>query len=62
MKSGIHPLMPVRTSAPFPKPSIPELLAALRTVEIQISVTLDKVVIVDILEQGIDIKSRLEMN
>jgi len=61
IRGGIHPLMPVYTSAPFPKPRIPELLAALRKVELQAPVLLDQVVLLDILGTGIDIKASREM-
>jgi len=54
-------LMPVYTSAPFPKPRIPELLAALRTVELDTPISLDQVVMEDILGTGIDIKASREM-
>jgi CxxC motif-containing protein len=61
IKDGIHPLMPVYTSAPFPKPRIPELLAALRKLELQTPVALDQVLISDVLGTGIDIKASREM-
>ena len=61
IKGGIHPLMPVYTSAPFPKPRIPELLVELRNVELKAPVSLDEVVIADILGTGIDIKASREM-
>ncbi len=61
IKGGIHPLMPVYTSAPFPKPRIPELLAVLRKVELQAPVSLDHVVMTDVLGSGIDIKASREM-
>ncbi len=61
VKGGIHPLMPVYTSAPFPKPRIPELLSALRKVELQTPVSLDEVVVADILGTGIDIRASREM-
>ena len=61
IKGGIHPLMPVYTSAPFPKPRIPELLAALRKVELQAPVFLDQVILADVLDTGIDIRASREM-
>ena len=61
IKGGIHPLMPVYTSAPFPKPRIPELLAALRKVELHAPVSLDQVVMTDVLGSGINIKASREM-
>ncbi len=35
VRGGLHPLLPVYTSAPFPKPGISELLAILREIEVQ---------------------------
>ena len=33
--NALHPLLPVYTSAPFPKPRIPELLLELRQIELK---------------------------
>lgn len=62
VKGGIHPLMPVYTAAPFQKPRIPELLALLRTIELQAPVALDQVVVADALGSGIDIKASRSMD
>ncbi len=61
VSGGMHPLMPVYTSAPFPKPRIPELLKVLRTVEIKTPIKVDQVVISDVLGTGIDIKASRTM-
>ena len=61
VSGGMHPLMPVYTSAPFPKPRIPELLKVLRTVEVKTPVMVDQVVISDVLGTGIDIKASRTM-
>ncbi len=61
VSGGMHPLMPVHTSAPFPKPRIPELLKVLRTVEVKTPVKVDQVVIRDVLGTGIDIKASRTM-
>jgi CxxC motif-containing protein len=61
IKGGIHPLMPVYTSAPFPKPRISELLVELRKVELQAPIGLDQVVLTDVLGTGIDVKASREM-
>jgi CxxC motif-containing protein len=58
---ALHPLIPVYTSAPFPKPRIPELLKLLREVEIKSPVTVDQVVIQNALGTGIDIKTSRTM-
>lgn len=59
---GLHPLIPVYTSAPFPKPRIPELLKLLRDVEVTAPVTLDQTIIADALGTGISIHASREMN
>jgi CxxC motif-containing protein len=61
VKGGLHPLLPVYTSAPFPKPRIPELLSVLRKVEINVPVALDQVILKNVLETGIDIHASREM-
>jgi CxxC motif-containing protein len=61
VKGGVHPLMPVYTSAPFPKPRIPELLKLLRTVELAAPVALDQPVLQNVLGTGIDVHASREM-
>ncbi len=61
IKNSLHPLLPVYTSAPFPKPRIPELLAILREVEINAPVSLDQTILTNVLETGIDIHASREM-
>lgn len=61
IKNSLHPLLPVYTSAPFPKPRIPELLAILREVEINAPVSLDQTILTNVLETGIDIHASKEM-
>jgi CxxC motif-containing protein len=52
--NGIHPLLPVYTSAPFPKGKIMELQATLREMEITAPVKMGSVVVENVLETGID--------
>ncbi len=52
---GLHPLLPVYTAAPFPKPRIHELLTALRAVEVSTPVRMGDVVLADALGTGIDV-------
>jgi CxxC motif-containing protein len=61
LKGGLHPLLPVYTSAPFPKPRIPELLSLLRKVEVTTPVSLDQVVLENVLGTSIDIHASREM-
>ncbi|MGC9397956.1 MAG: DUF1667 domain-containing protein [Anaerolineae bacterium] len=55
VKGGVHPLVPVYTAAPFPKPRIFELLKEIRKVEIEAPVKMNQVVLKNPLGEGIDI-------
>lgn len=55
VKGGLHPLVPVYTAAPIPKPRIFELLAAIREIEIPAPVTMNQVVLENALGEGIDV-------
>jgi len=59
---GLHPLLPVYTSAPFPKPRIPELLAQLRQVEVRAPVQMDQAVIANVLGTGIDLRASRDID
>jgi CxxC motif-containing protein len=61
IKGALHPLLPVYTSDPFPKPCIRELLNALALVELTAPVGIDDVVLKDALGSGIDILASREM-
>lgn len=64
VKGGLHPLLPVYTSAPFPKPRIPELLALLRNVDVDAPVIVEQIILEDVLGTGISIKAsrNIELN
>ena len=62
IRGAVHPLMPVYTSAPFPKPRIPELLKLLRSVELTAPVTMDQPVLENVLGTGINVCASREMN
>jgi CxxC motif-containing protein len=61
INGAIHPLMPVYTSAPFPKPRIPELLKLLRTVQLEAPVASGQSVLENVFGTGIDIHASREM-
>lgn len=61
IQGGLHPLLPIYTSAPFPKPRIPELLALLRKVKVETPVVLDQKILENVLGTGIDIHASREM-
>ena len=52
---AVHPLLPVTTTAPFPKPRILELMKVLRRVEVTAPVENGQVILADALGTGIDI-------
>jgi CxxC motif-containing protein len=55
VRGGLHPLVPVYTQAPFPKPRIFDLLEQLRQIELTAPVEVDQVVLADALGTGIDV-------
>jgi len=61
ISGGLHPLIPVYTSAPFPKDRIFDLLDQIRATQIQAPVTTGDVVIRDALGTGIDIIASRDM-
>lgn len=61
VKNGVHSLLPVYTSEPFPKGKIMELQAALRTVEIPAPVKMGAVVIENILGTEVNIIASREI-
>ncbi len=58
---GEHPLLPVYTSDAFPKPRIPELMAALRKVGVKAPVRMNEIVLPDALGTGINILASRDM-
>ena len=56
-----HPLLPVYTAAPFPKPRIPELVSALRKVVVSAPIQSGSVVLSDVLGTGIDVLASRDM-
>ncbi len=61
VRGGLHPLVPVFTQTPFPKPRIRELLAELRKVELAAPVQGGSVVLADVLGTGINIIASRDM-
>ncbi len=56
-----HPLLPVYTAAPFPKPRIPELISTLRQVTVHAPIQSGSIVLSDVLGTGIDILASRDM-
>lgn len=61
VKGGIHPLVPVYTREPFPKPRIFELLREIRHLEIEAPVMTNQVVLENALGEGIDVIASRDM-
>jgi len=61
VQGGLHPLVPVYTAQPFPKGRIRELLAELRTIQLQAPVRLHQVILPNVLGSGIDILASRDM-
>jgi CxxC motif-containing protein len=57
IRGGLHPLLPVCTNAPFPKPKIGELLQLLRTLEVQAPIKVDQIIVENALGTGIQVKA-----
>ncbi|MFP4394947.1 MAG: DUF1667 domain-containing protein [Anaerolineales bacterium] len=55
VKGGLHPLVPVYTQAPVPKPRIFELLSKIRQVEIDAPVEINQIVLEDPLGEGVPV-------
>ncbi len=55
VKTGMHPLVPVYTAQPFPKPKIFDLLQEIRKLEIEAPIEIEQVVLANALGTGIDI-------
>jgi len=62
VSNAIHPLLPVYTSAPFPKGRIQELLAEIRKVELIAPVKINQVVIENALGTGIDVVASRDLS
>ena len=61
IQGGSHPLLPVYTAEPFPKPRIAALMDALRNIELRAPVSLGEVVLADALGSGVDILASRSM-
>ncbi len=59
---GIHPLLPVYTAKPFPKPRIQELLTQVRAIKLTAPVKMGSVVLADALGTGVDIIASRDMS
>lgn len=61
INGGRHPLLPVYTAAPFPKARIMDLLALLRSTQVQAPVKAGQVILKNALDTGISILASQDM-
>ena len=61
VRDGVHPLLPVYTSAPFPKGRIRDLLVELRQLEVPAPVKMGAVLLEDVLGTGVNILASRDM-
>jgi CxxC motif-containing protein len=61
VKGGLHPLLPVHTSAPIPKARIFDLLADIRKVEVQAPVSMGKAVLSKVVGTDVDVLASRDM-
>jgi len=61
VRGGVHPLVPVYTDAPFPKPQILDLLAELRQVELEAPVRTGQVVLPRALGTDVNIRASRDL-
>lgn len=58
---GLHPLVPVYTKEPFPKPKIFDLLEKIREIEVEAPVKINQVVLENALDTGINVVASRDM-
>ena len=61
VRGGLHPLLPVYTAAPIPKPLIFELLNVLREMELQSPVHAGDIVLANALGTGVNVRASRAM-
>jgi CxxC motif-containing protein len=55
VKNGYHPLVPVYTEKPVPKPKIFDVLAEIRKVEVEAPIKINDVIIENVVGTGINV-------
>lgn len=61
VRNGFHPLLPVYTERPVPKPMIPQVLAEIRKVEVEAPVVMKTVVLENVMGTGINVLASRSM-
>ncbi len=62
ISGGIHPLLPVYTAKPFPKPRIQELLGKIRAIKLEAPIKMGSIVLADTLGTGVDVIASRDMS
>jgi CxxC motif-containing protein len=61
IRGSLHPLLPVYTSAPIPKPRIFDLLREIRQVELEAPVKMGDVVLSDVVDTDVKVLASRDM-
>jgi len=61
VKNGFHPLLPVYTERPVPKPLIPQILDEIRKVEVTAPVRMKSVIVENVLGTGVNVLASRDM-
>jgi CxxC motif-containing protein len=61
VRGGLHPLLPVYTSAPIPKARIFDLLDEIRKVEVEAPVSMGDAVLVKVVDTDVDVLASRDM-
>ena len=61
VKGGLHPLLPVYTSAPIPKPRVFDLLREIRQVEVEAPVKMGQVILSNVVETDVNVLASRDM-
>jgi CxxC motif-containing protein len=61
VQGSMHPLLPVYTAKPFPKPRIKELLSEIRGIQLKAPIKMGDVVLKDALGTGVDVIASRDM-
>ena len=61
VNNGFHPLLPVYTERPVPKPLIPQILDEIRKVEVTAPVKMKSVIVENVLGTGVNVFASRDM-
>lgn len=61
VSGSLHPLLPVYTAKPFPKPLIKALLSEIREIHLKAPIKMGDVVLKDVLGTGVDVIASRDM-